>query len=532
MTAANNSLLTLDSIDADGLRVRDRLWPRQRWRRDSVALSDMAYAYIVAFDGPLDSLQRAPSGLIEAAATTQVDAALLEMVMMGDEPTPLTTLPPQEVLAACFADTDDTTSDGVPFFGHDTRAVKQYRLWLFSRTALVERDVVLIDARVFLRRTGVDVTQYRNEDAGEWCFSQPRLVWHVPSDAAEWETLYTPDYQQRVIEPRLVGSRAHRLGVAFGFVRTPPSSKAGVAIEQWCEANCARPVPRQAAFERELSCLAHMVVRALTEIEQLRVMHSSHRVMLLALLASTSAYWAHLGLRLHVLLCGEKTATKSHVLDELVALLIKGTVDVLTRETAAAGDVDVHENDVIKVMHEVPSELVARHAKKVPPEQTKFNELLTSGVTTVNVFVGGGGGGGGGRRTQRQVRSEKQFAWIGASNLLPEQLDSTVASRLVVLRQLPTAEHARPDCTLDDKMTADDHLSEPMRRAREAMVHSSRLTQACVRGVFFSSTAASALHLVDHAVDRLSYLSACVALAIRHQRSPNWSLHSCRNTAR
>jgi hypothetical protein len=29
-------------------------------------------------------------------------------------------------------------------------------------------------------------------------------------------------------------------------------------------------------------------------------------------------------------------------------------------------------------------------------------------------------------------------------------------------------------------MTADDHLSEPMRRAREAMVHSSRLTQAWV----------------------------------------------------
>jgi hypothetical protein len=70
------------------------------------------------------------------------------------------------------------------------------------------------------------------------------------------------------------------------------------------------------------------------------------------------------------------------VRDELVALSIPDTVDVVTRSTAAATDTDTDEVDCVKVMHELPNEvlLAVPKTKRVPEVQVKWKSILHRGL--------------------------------------------------------------------------------------------------------------------------------------------------------
>jgi hypothetical protein len=409
------------------------------------------------------------------------------------------TLPPQPVLVRLRG----SESDGVPFL-FDRRKVDEYRLWVFTaddapppvRGVLNAFDTIKAEGKLKHYRVKVD-------DAFRWRFPNETYVLRLPVAAALLQR-YTPDYQQRNVEVQLA-SHTLRLAAVREFVIAAPSSPAGQAIEQWWQANSALPIfgePHR-SFDAELSALGTMIVRTLVEYDSLRAMHSSHKSLLLAQLAATTPYRARVdsgnSLLLHFIICGPAQNTKSFVLDELVALSIPGTVDVVTRSTAAATDTDTDEVDRVKVMHELPNEvlLAVPKTKKVPEVQVKWKSILTSGEAVTEVFTVAEGG----VRTTRKSVSEKRFSLIGATNVAPNEIDAAMRSRLIVVHASEQAANARADCAFEDKLHG-EQSDRAVLAESQAFVNRSRRMQALI--YYLENTiGAGVLHDVTLAVTSL-----------------------------
>jgi hypothetical protein len=491
------STLSLDTID-DGFAVRDRLWPATDHGQCSIPRG--VTAWIVPIDGVHTRFSEWNDDGLRDFATRWQGVAYLECAVADSKTTSCIDPPPETVLA----DLAGAESNGLPFL-FDRRSVQQYRLWLFTSADDEPPNVPgVINVFESLKADGL-LPQYRmREPQGlrRWRFPRPAYVWRLPNTAALLQR-YTPDHQQRVVEVQLP-SHTRRLAAARNFVLAAPTSPAGATIEQWWQRNSAAPIfgePHR-SFDADLSVLGTMVVRTLVEYDSLRSMHSSHKALLLAQLAATTPYRARVdsgnSLLLHVLLCGPAQNTKSFVLDELVALSIPGTVDVITRSTAAATDTDTPEVDRVKVMHEVPNEMLMAvpKSRKVPEVQVKWKSILTSGEAVTETFVLLAGG----VRATRTAVSEKRFSLIGASNVDAREIDPAMRSRLIVLQTSEQA-NARADVAFEDKL-----LGEQTDRAviaeSTAFLSRSHRTQALI---YFLENAigAGVLHDVTLAVTSL-----------------------------
>ena len=217
-----------------------------------------------------------------------------------------------------------------------------------------------------------------------------------------------------------------------------------------------------------LSLFGNSKIRFITMLDEVRCVYTAHCEVMAAITCASSAYRYYMGLRLHPLLYGPAGSSKSIVLEELEALSIPGTVDAVTSESAHAGDTDDNENDVVRIMHELPSAM----ASKKESEQhvlTSLKNHMTAGVSTRMIKEINNG-----VHSRRRLTSEKQIAFCACTNLDESMLDDAIRDRFILIHQV---KKSRPDCTIDQKMAQRANIAKEARTMSDNFVINCCLTQ-------------------------------------------------------
>ena len=221
-------------------------------------------------------------------------------------------------------------------------------------------------------------------------------------------------------------------------------------------------------FEKSLSMFAHTQIAKLFMFDQVCFIYTAHAEVLAALYCAMSAYWYRFDLRLHPLFYGPAGSSKSEVLSTMARTLISGTVEAVTNESQQADATDENENDVIRILHELPAAWVT----KAQADSHKIEGLknqMTAGISTRVVLDISNG-----QRRRVYVTSEKQIVYCAASNLDEEALEKAVRDRFLLFHQV---KRHRPDCTIDQKMAQMANAPLATRRTRERFEYNMRLTQ-------------------------------------------------------
>ena len=222
--------------------------------------------------------------------------------------------------------------------------------------------------------------------------------------------------------------------------------------------------------EPTLSLFAHSKMRLAQGLDELECIFTAHTEIMMALACAKTAYYYVFDLRLNPLLYGPAGSSKSEVLQKLVDLFIKGTVEAVTSESAHAGDTEENENDVVRVMHELPSAMASKKASEDHVMESLKNHM-TAGILTRNVLeidpVDH-------KRRKLRITSEKQIAFCAATNMDECMLEKAIKDRFILIHQV---KKTRPDCTIAQKMAQRANMSIDVQRRREDFVFNLQLDQ-------------------------------------------------------
>ena len=227
-------------------------------------------------------------------------------------------------------------------------------------------------------------------------------------------------------------------------------------------------------FDRDLSLFGTQVVREFDNYEQLVFVHTAHSEMFMARQCAMSSYWYQYNqLRLHLMLHGAQSTSKSHPIARTALLMIEGTAVSLTSQSDQADSVDNDEDDMVFVFEEMPVDMISMHTKNQKTLDS-LKEMLTRGICTRKVQMRPDDDG---KRWSRVVTSSKQVSYLCACNLVAELFDKAIRSRFVMRHHVV---RERPDFTMQEKESDETNKSrEPGMKMRIAkFTHDYRLGQA------------------------------------------------------
>lgn len=222
--------------------------------------------------------------------------------------------------------------------------------------------------------------------------------------------------------------------------------------------------------EPTLSLFAHSKFRLAQGLDEFECIFTAHTEIMMALACAKTAYYYVFELRLNPLLYGPAGSSKSEVLQKLVDLFIKGTVEAVTSESTHAGDTEDNENDVVRVMHELPASMASKKASDDHVLESLKNHM-TAGILTRNVLdidpITH-------KRSKMRITSEKQIAFCAATNMDESMLDKAVKDRFILIHQV---KKLRPDCTIAQKMAQRANMAIDVQRMREDFLFNLQLDQ-------------------------------------------------------
>lgn len=269
------------------------------------------------------------------------------------------------------------------------------------------------------------------------------MGWHISGlndpvkRAFEYTSMQVRSIDEYMIKCTLPSSNISKTGqIINAWVRNAAKSAFGYRFTK-----TERPY-----FDKDLSLFGVQMVNEFLAYDRLLFMHTAHSELMLAKMSAMTAYWyAYNQLRLNPLFIGPASTSKSFPLSTLGELMIPGTVTSLTNNSDLAETHDEDDNDNVYIYEEMPHHVLSVKTTK-KQVQDQFKDMLTRGAVTRRILAIQPDGG----RDARVVTSEKNCAYLMASNIWRSQIEEAVASR-TVLREHCLRE--RSDCTLQSKMS-------------------------------------------------------------------------------
>lgn len=374
-------------------------------------------------------------------------------------------MPPADAYADDQESDDDggaPDADGVP--RHDRELPRDSNQLINDEFAPLERDNVVMsqtDALHAQNKTHLHTLRSTYLDTMMWHISKTRDDVKRAFEYTSMQFRATEEYISKCMQP-------------YSNITEP-----GRAINRWMQCAASGPFglayckPTGVFFDANLSLFASQIVREFTDYEKLLFLHSTHAEIFLLRMSAMTPYWYVFGhLRLHPMLFGENSTSKSYPISKIRELMIPGTVASFTSQSGQADAHDKDDADIVFVFEEMPRELIAKNTHR-QDLRDQLKDTLTRGVQSRrrNLPMPDG------THASRVSVSEKHMVYLAATNLAAHEFDSAVASRFVMRHHV---RRERTDCTMADKQMADCNPNKDAytKKKIERFWHDFRFAQA------------------------------------------------------